>query len=145
MVARLVLGVVWLVAGLRKVGDLATSLEAIRAYELLSFEAVQNIGKLLPWLEIVIGVLLLLGLLTRTCGVVSGILLVLFLAGVVSVWIRDIEIDPGFFSDGGPLPNANAKAKYPWEILRDVILLGFSLLLIWRPRTPWAIDNKLFP
>ncbi len=39
----------------------------------------------------------------------------------------------------------NATAKYPWDIARDVGLLALSAWLVWRPRTPYAVDNWLLP
>ena len=40
--------------------------------------------------------------------------------------------------------DADATAKYPWEIARDVGLLLLSLWLVWRPRTRFALDSLLF-
>ena len=65
-----------------------------------------------------------------------------FIIGIASVWARGIQIDCGCFGGGGF--DADATAKYPWEIARDVGLLLLSLLLVWRPRTRLALDNLLF-
>jgi uncharacterized membrane protein YphA (DoxX/SURF4 family) len=94
-------------------------------------------------LEIVVGACLVLGLLLRFSGAVSALLLVAFIVGIISVWSRGIEINCGCFGNGGADPDATS--KYPWEIARDTGLLALSLLLVWRPRTPLAVDNLLFP
>lgn len=142
LVARLVLGGVWLYAGLLKVGDPASSVTAVRAYQLLPIGLTEPVGNLLPMLEVVVGACLLVGLLTRYVGGVSALLQVAFLIGIISVWSRGIAINCGCFGDGGPDPDAFS--KYPWEIARDVGLLLLSVYLVWRPRTPWAVDNLLF-
>ena len=90
------------------------------------------------------GLCLLLGLLTRVAAGVSMLLLVAFVVGVGSAWARGLSIECGCFG-GGAGPAANAQAKYPWEIARDLGLLALSAWLVVRPRTPWAIDNRLLP
>lgn len=143
LVARVVTGGVWVWAGALKVGDTATSVTAVRSYQLLPYDAAETIGTILPMLEIVLGACLLLGLLTRVSGALSALLQVAFIIGIASVWARGIAIDCGCFGDGGPDPDAFS--KYPWEIARDTGLLALSLFLTWRPRTPYAVDGVLFP
>ena len=73
---------------------------------------------------------------------VSALLLVAFIVGIASAWARGLQIDCGCFGGGGF--DADATAKYPWEIARDVGLLLLSLWLVWRPRTRFALDSLLF-
>lgn len=139
--ARLLVGGVWLVAGLLKLPDLASSVRAVRAYQLLPEAVVPAVGYALPILEVVVGLLLLMGLLVRGAAAVSGVLFVAFIAGIASAWARGLQIDCGCFGGGGY--NANAAEEYPWEIARDLGLLLASAWLVWRPRSPWAVDNRL--
>ncbi|HEX2858070.1 MAG TPA: MauE/DoxX family redox-associated membrane protein [Propionibacteriaceae bacterium] len=143
LLARLVLGGVWLWAGLAKLPHPEASVSAVRAYQLLPTGMAQTVGHVLPWLEVVVGACLVLGLLVRVTAVVSGLLLIAFLVGIISVWSRGIEIDCGCFGNGGPNPNASS--AYPWEIARDVGLLALSLFLAWLDRTRLAVDGLLFP
>jgi len=141
--ARLIVGGVWVYAGALKVGDPDSSITAVRAYQLLPTGLADTVGRVLPMLELVIGVCLIVGLLTRVLGGVSALLQVAFIVGIASVWARGIEINCGCFGDGGPNPDATS--QYPWEIARDLGLLALSLLLVARPRTPYAVDGVLFP
>jgi uncharacterized membrane protein YphA (DoxX/SURF4 family) len=143
LLARLLVGGVWLYAGLLKVGDPASSVTAVRGYQLLPYDAAETVGRVLPMLEVVLGACLLLGLLTRFTGALSALLQIAFVIGIVSVWSRGIAISCGCFGNGGPDPDAFS--KYPWEIARDLGLAALSLLLVWRPRTPYAVDGLLFP
>jgi uncharacterized membrane protein YphA (DoxX/SURF4 family) len=143
VLARLVVGGVWLYAGALKLPHPDTSVTAVRSYQLLPTGMAETVGHVLPMLEIVVGACLVLGLLLRSTGAASAVLLVAFIVGIVSVWSRGIAIDCGCFGDGGADPDAFS--KYPWEIARDTGLLALSLLLVWRPRTPVALDNVLFP
>ncbi len=143
LTARLVVGGVWIWAGALKLPDPGASVTAVRAYQLLPLSVADAVGRLLPMLEVVVGVCLVLGLLTRLSAAVSAVLQVAFIVGIASVWARGIAISCGCFGTGGPDPDAFS--KYPWEIARDVGLLALSLLLVWLRRTPYALDNVLFP
>lgn len=142
LVARLVVGGVWIAAGAVKLPDPYASVQAVRAYEILPASAAEAVGYLLPVVEVVVGLALVLGLLTRGAGVVSALLFVVFIAGIASVWARGLEIDCGCFGGGGYDPDA--RSNYPWEIARDVGLLALSGFVVWLPRTRLALDNVLF-
>ncbi|WP_193608314.1 MauE/DoxX family redox-associated membrane protein [Nocardioides lijunqiniae] len=142
LVARLVTGGVWIYAGAVKLPDPYASVQAVRAYELLPSSVAEAVGYLLPPLEIVVGLALVLGLLTRGAAVVSAVLFVVFIIGIASVWARGMEIDCGCFGGGGFDPDA--RSNYPWEIARDAALLLASCYLVWLRRSRLALDNLLF-
>lgn len=142
LAARLVVGAVWIWAGAAKVLDPAQSVAAVRAYQLLPGSMVQPVGQLLPVVEVVVGAMLVLGLLTRGAAVVSSLLFVAFIIGIASVWARGLSIDCGCFGGGGYDPNA--ASRYPWEIARDSALLLLSLFLVWLPSTRLSLDSLLF-
>ena len=144
VVPRLVLGGVWLVAGALKLPDPSENVRVVRAYQLLPENIVPTVGHGLPVLEMLVGGCLVLGLLTRPAAVLSVMLLIAFVVGIASAWARGLSIECGCFG-GGAGPADNAQAAYPWEIARDVGLLLLSAWLVWRPRTSWAVDNRLLP
>lgn len=142
LAARLVIGGVWIYAGAVKLPDPAQSVEAVRAYQLLPGDMASTVGQLLPVVEVVVGICLVLGLVTRAFAVLSALLFVAFIAGIASVWIRGIDIDCGCFGGGGYDPDASS--AYPWEIARDAGLLLLSILLAWAGSTRLALDSVLF-
>jgi len=142
LVVRLVVGGVWIAAAAVKLPDPAQSVAAVRAYELLPSSVVPTVGQLLPVVEVVVGLTLVLGLLTRGSAVVSALLYAAFIVGIASVWARGITIDCGCFGGGGFDPDATS--KYPWEIARDVAILVGSLFLVWLPATRLSLDSLLF-
>jgi uncharacterized membrane protein YphA (DoxX/SURF4 family) len=142
LAARLVLAGVWLVAGGSKVGDVAESVRAVHAYDLMPYSLSQIVGAALPFVELALGVLVLIGFATRFATGVSAALLSLFVAGIASAWARGLRIDCGCFGGGGELA-AGKSPTYFWEIARDVALLALALYLLFRPRSRLAIDNAL--
>lgn len=144
LVARAVLGVVWVAAALLKLPDPTENVRAVRAYQLLPESVVPVVGHGLPVLELVVGACLLAGLVVRPMAVLSAVMLVAFIIGIASAWARGLSIECGCFGGGGG-PSVGASDKYPWELARDAGLLLASALLVWRPRTHFALDSRLFP
>lgn len=142
LLARLVLGGALLVAGLLKIGNLDGNVLSVRAYRLdfLPYSAIKAIGYGLPVLEIIVGLLLLLGLFTRVSALIGTLMMLAFIAGISSVWARGLSIDCGCFSQGGETDSP----KYLWEIIRDAIFAACGAWLVWRPRSPFSVDGWLF-
>lgn len=141
LLARVVLGAVLLVAGLAKVTDPVGSVQNVLAYEVVGYDLARVIGITLPIVEIALGVLLLVGLLTRASAALGGLLMVVFVVGIASAWARGLSIDCGCFGTGGPV--APEDTTYLVDILRDLLLLGLATWLVVRPRTPFALDTHL--
>ena len=91
LLARLVLGVVLVVAGALKIGNPLGAARAVQAYDVLPFEVARWVGYALPWLEIVVGVLLVLGLFTRVSAAIGTLLMLAFVVGIAQAWARDVE------------------------------------------------------
>src|SRR5687767_5702848 len=91
-VARLGLAAVFLVSGVLKGIDPDATYVAVRAYDVLPKAGVAVVAAALPWLEIVLGLLLLAGIATRAVAVASAGLLLVFVAGVTQAWFRGLSI-----------------------------------------------------
>lgn len=141
-VARLVVGTVWVIAGALKLPDPAASVRAVRAYDLLPEAIVPTVGHLLPLVEIVVGLCLVLGLLTRGAAALSTMLLLAFIVGISAAWARGIQIECGCFGGGGA--EAGATSAYPWDIARDLGLAAASTWLVVRRQNRLALDSLLF-
>jgi uncharacterized membrane protein YphA (DoxX/SURF4 family) len=137
--ARLLLGGVFVVAGALKIPDPAAAERAVRAYRLLPEALVAPVAFGLPVLEIAVGLALLAGVFVRTAAIASGVLLLVFMAGVASAWARGLQIDCGCFGGGGEV--AADRTAYPAELARDTGLLLVALLLAWRPTSRLALGG----
>jgi uncharacterized membrane protein YphA (DoxX/SURF4 family) len=132
-VVRLVLGGIFVAAGAIKVIDPQSSVQAVRAYELLPASLERLVGWGLPFFEIALGLLLIAGVFTRVVAAVAALVLVVFIAAVVSAAARGLSIDCGCFGGGGEV--AAGQTAYPVEIARDVGFLLLAGWLIWQPRS----------
>ena len=144
LAARLVVGIVLIWAGASKVTNLDGSIQAVVAYQMLPFEVAKPVGTILPFAEIALGLVLVIGLFTRLAGVCAALLMLAFVIAISSVWARGISIDCGCFGDGGPLEASKAIAKYPWEIARDIGLMACGVWLAIIKKPFLAVDSWLF-
>lgn len=101
LVARLVLGGTLILAGVLKFDELDKSQMAVRAYELLPVSLANFLGLTLPFFEMAIGLLLVLGAATRVSAALSAALMVAFMIGISQAWARGLSIDCGCFGGGG--------------------------------------------
>ena len=92
-IARFGLAAVWLWSGAVKLLNPLDSRQAIAAYELLPDSLIDLLAVALPSMELVLGLMLLLGVFLRWAGVASAIILAGFILGVASAWARGLSID----------------------------------------------------
>jgi uncharacterized membrane protein YphA (DoxX/SURF4 family) len=142
LLARLILGVILIWAGLTKVSKPSVSAQAVRAYQLLSYDVAGYVGYALPVLEILVGLLVVAGLFTRASAAVGGLLMLAFIFGISWAWAHGYSIDCGCFGGGGTI--AASQTQYPLEIMRDVGTAACAAWLVVRPRTPYSLDHRLF-
>ena len=141
MLARLGLAAVWLVSGSIKAADPEQTWVAVNAYHVLPAPAVDAVAAGLPWFELALGALLLLGIAVRPVAALAGALLLAFIAGVSQAWARGLYIDCGCFGGGGDV--APEQTRYGTELLRDAAFLALAVWLMFRPRTRFALDRAL--
>lgn len=142
LLARLVLGIALLVAGGLKVGNPRGSARAVQGYEIFPFDVAACIGYALPWVEVIVGALLVLGLFTRVNALIGTLLMAAFVVGIAQAWARGLTIDCGCFGGGGEV--AAEETKYGREIARDLVFALCGAWLVVRARTTYSLDRVLF-
>ena len=140
LVARLILGGVLFLAGFLKVDEPDKSQMAVRAYEMLPIAIANLLGLVLPFVEVAIGALLILGSLTRFMAALGGFTMVIFIIAIAQAWARGLNIDCGCFGGGGTV--APGETKYLQEILRDLGLVFLAIYLIRYPLTKFSLDKN---
>ncbi|MGH3498779.1 MAG: DoxX family protein [Nocardioidaceae bacterium] len=145
--ARLVVGIVWIIAGYAKLSDPSASVRAVRAFQILPEAVVPTVGYGLPILEICIGLLLVLGLTQRFAGVASSLMQLAFIIGIAAAWSRGLPIDCGCFGGGGATGQSFTQVRNGFivDLLRDTGLLILSVAIAVWPRTRLALDTVVFP
>jgi uncharacterized membrane protein YphA (DoxX/SURF4 family) len=138
--ARLVLAVVFAVAGWPKLTDPDGTLRSVRAFRLVPEAVVPAFGYALPALELVLALLLLVGLVTRLAAAGVGVLLVMFIVGISAAWARGLSIDCGCFGTTGATVTDPVRG-YVLDLVRDLALLALACWLVARPRSRFSADR----
>ena len=124
LILRIVLGLVFLLYGLDKIrqpGDFAL---AIANYKLLPGVFVNLLAVVLPWVEVLCGLLLIFGQWVRSAALLSAAMLAVFVAAVSISLLRGLDISCGCFNTGGG-------RKIGTKLLvEDLLLLAMSLVLV---------------
>jgi uncharacterized membrane protein YphA (DoxX/SURF4 family) len=137
LVVRLGLAAVFVAAAIPKITAPAAFAVAISNYKMLPPWGVNALALTLPWLELLIGVFLALGIWRRACALVMAVLMVVFMIGFGSATARGLDIACGCFEVG-----ENAPASSPVRVVaRDLALLTASLLLLRFDFGPRPLDG----
>ena len=142
LMARLIPGVVFLYAGIVKIGNVDGFAFDIRAYQLVGWDLSRMLAYILPVVEIAVGVLLIVGLLTRWAALVTALLLIAFIGGIIWVWSQGISIDCGCFGQGGEVRPENT--QYPQKLAENLAMTALCGWLVARPRSIFSLDQALF-
>jgi len=139
LLSRLILGGVLIVAGALKIGNLQKSAMSVRAYEMLPIWLANFFGYALPWIEIGIGALLILGVAVRIMGALGALIMLGFIIAIAQAWARGLSIDCGCFGGGGTIDPEDT--KYLSTILRDIGFLALGVFLYFYPKGRFALDK----
>ena len=132
---RLLLGGVFLAAGLSKVSQPLQTLATVYSYEIVLPDwAANTVAHTLPCMEILLGLGLLAGLwLPVTVGATAAVLL-MFAVLTAQAWWRELPIDCGCI-DLSTLHPALAVLSTPGgATLRNLMLLALCGVLLWLTR-----------
>lgn len=132
---HLLLGGIFIYAGVMKAWRPLVFLDDVRSFALLPDPYAAMLAMFLPWLEIFAGVAVITGCL-RKGGLLllTGSLLV-FLIAIGIAWARGTDIRCGCF--GGNVESSS----YLTLIVRDLLLLGLALIChFWRPSIKMHTD-----
>ena len=119
--AGALLGAIFILAGAEKLPEQAKFIEVVSDHGLLSWELAQAYGSILPWLELVLGICLVAGILSRIAAGTSILTIISFLvANGTSVY--KYEFCP-CFGDAILIKTSDALAI-------DVVMLAMAFLIL---------------
>ena len=129
LVFRIVLGGLFIYAGVVKVVDPLGFAQDIRNYRLIGQALSFAAAVVLPWLEILAGAFLIVGLWKRGATLVITGLLVFFIVLTLITMARGLDVDCGCFG--------SLSRKSGWGVIfEDLGMLVLGLALLFAPRKP---------
>jgi uncharacterized membrane protein YphA (DoxX/SURF4 family) len=126
---RVALGAVFIVASLDKIQNPEAFATSIANYRILPYTFVHGMAIVLPWLEIITGAFLVLGIWTRACTMMVCGLLVVFAIAIAQALARGLDISCGCFAT-----NPDSERMSLWTLIWDLIWLFWGSLV-------WCFDH----
>ena len=125
LLLRFVIGGTFVYASLDKIFNPAGFAQAIHHYRILNVYLLHPMALYLPWLELVAGLAMIMGLARRGAALLIGLMTVIFMAAIIAALTRGLDISCGCFNtEGGDVVGVSL-------LLRDLALLvGTAALLL---------------
>jgi len=124
LASRLIFGAVFVYAGVAKMIDAEAFASVIFNYHLLPARMVYGAAMVLPAVELVCGLALCAGVLTRGASVLLNALMAVFLAAMALAMVRGLDVSCGCFGGSGEAVS--------WQtLLRDAMILAIGLAAAW--------------
>lgn len=135
---RGLLGALLLWAAVSKLANPIEFLGSIYAYQLpLPKLLLQTAAVALPWLELLLGFLLLIGRWTGSCLMIALLLFVVFIAATGQAWLRGLNISCGcfnlaIFGIDHSSPVSKFLESVAFAFFRNLALAGFTWFVLLR-------------
>lgn len=127
LICRLILGIIFLYAGVEKIIAPREFAVAIYNYRLLPDQAINLLALILPWLEVFLAAGLIAGIYVRGASLISALLFMIFALALTVNLVRGLDISCGCF--GATSGNIN------WlYLVRDTSLLIMSVFTLFFDR-----------
>jgi uncharacterized membrane protein YphA (DoxX/SURF4 family) len=134
---QIALGAIFVASALPKIADPPAFAHMIYNYRLMPGALVNGLALVMPWVELVVGILLIAGVWRREAALVAALLLIVFLGAIGWNLARGHAVDCGCFDvrSAGKTPD-QMLSDMKWVLLRDVglLLLAGQVLLATSPR-----------
>jgi len=123
---QIALGVIFVVAALPKIVDPPSFAHMIYNYKLMPWALVKPMALLMPWIELLCGLALILGIWKGTARTIIAALLLTFIIAISINLLRGNAIDCGCFD----VSAANKTTEERFADMRFVILRDIGMLLM---------------
>ena len=136
---RIGLGIFFLYAAVVKISNIQSFAQAIRSYELIPAQLSLISAIFLPWIELYSGLFILIGLYTKSSGIVALSLMTVFTIAVITALMRGLNIDCGCGASIAGLE------KVSWlKLLENVFLIYLLFVMIRSKEFIFSVDQLRF-
>ncbi len=127
-ILRLFLGALFIYASIDKIRFPEKFLKILYNYHLLPDLLLNPTAIILPWLECVVGVSLVTGILLEGGIIWANLLLLIFFLALMIDYLRGMNINCGCFNLD---QNPSAQYHMLWYLLRDLLLMSIATYVGW--------------
>jgi len=139
LVSRIAVGVVFIISGAGKLPEGAAFVDQVEEANILPHALARVYGTALPYVEIIIGALLILGLLSRFTAGIGGLAALSFIIGNSTRLYRGLYGECGCFGNIASLQFSTRDA-----LIIDFVLLILALQILVHKGEFLSLDSKIF-
>ena len=96
---RIIVGLVFIVTGTSKIVDPTLFAREISNYDMMFPPFINLIAIVLPWVELVVGILFICGIRIKANTILLAAMLLVFNIAVATAWARGLDINCGCYSN----------------------------------------------
>lgn len=133
---RLYLGGLFVWASLHKIAEPATFALDVATYQLLPLWAINPFALTVPWLELWVGILLMLGIRVRAAALVTSLLMAAFMVALGFALAKGLDLSCGCFASQATAKHDPISYK---TMVRDAIWFGLSLIILFFDQHPIGV------
>lgn len=130
LIARLVVGAIFVLASYHKIMDPEAFAVSIRNYMIIPNSYSNLLALTLPWVEMGAGLLLIAGILVKPAALLTTGMLISFLGTLVYAYAINLDIDCGCFSSA----NSSDGRIGIYHLMRDSFLVAISAFVLFSER-----------
>ena len=138
LAGRLYLGGVFIWACLHKIVDPGAFALDVATYQLLPLPLVNLFALVLPWVELLAGAMLIVGLRARAAALLVVAMMMAFIVALAWALHQGLEMSCGCFAASGSEDPISG-----WTMLRDGAWLVLALYVLILDRAPLGLDAAL--
>jgi putative oxidoreductase len=140
LAARWYLGPLFMLAAWHKIAEPGAFALDIATYQIVPLGLINLMAIVLPWLELVTGAMLVVGLRTRAAALAIAGMMTMFTVAIAIAVSKGLEMSCGCFASQGA-----AEDPISWRtIVRDSAWLALALYVLLLDRRPLGLD-RLWP
>ncbi len=125
MICRIFLGFMFIYASLDKIMNPEEFAKQIGFYKVLPFGLENLLAIILPWVELIVGICLIAGLLVDGATVLSILMMLVFILAISQAMLRGIDITCGCFKVSAESDSIGLNT-----IIRDIVFLIMSFIVL---------------
>lgn len=131
---RIFLGAMFIYSSLHKVTNPEQFAIAVRGYKILPVSVTNLFALSLAWSELIAGIMLLLGIMTRKAAAAVLLMLVMFTAALLTTIVRGMVVDCGCFGEDGSSTGFTL-------VIRNLFLSAGALMIVVFDRNFWSLSR----
>ena len=135
---RIIVGGVFIYASLNKLMDQEAFAKAIYNYKFLPSVLINIFAIVLPYLELITGLLLIAGIYLRGSSFLIALMLIMFIIALTQAYARGLDINCACFS----LENPDQKSDILTRIIEDILLLAATIVIYTKSKIILTKENQ---